>query len=45
MNEQQTKQTLPRMRTLAKAIEEIKAEDPNTALTQNQLRVLRRIDE
>ena len=40
MNEQQTKQTLPRMRTLAKAIEEIKAEDPNTALTQNQLRVL-----
>ena len=37
MNEQQT---LPRMRTLAKAIEEIKAEDPNTALTQNQLRVL-----
>ena len=25
MNEQQTKQTLPRMRTLAKAIEEIKA--------------------
>lgn len=40
MNEQQAKQTLPRMRTLAKAIEEIKAEDPNTALTQNQLRVL-----
>lgn len=37
MNEQKT---LPRMRTLAKAIEEIKAEDPNTALTQNQLRVL-----
>ena len=40
MNEQHPKHTLPRMRTLAKAIEEIKAEDPNTALTQNQLRVL-----
>lgn len=40
MTEQQNKHTLPRMRTIAKAIEEIKAEDPNTALTQNQLRVL-----
>lgn len=40
MTEQKTTQTLPRMRTIAKAMEEIKAEDPNTALTQNQLRVL-----
>ena len=40
MNEQNTMQTLPKMRTLAKAIAEIKAQDPNTALTHNQLRVL-----
>ena len=40
MTEQKAIQTAPRMRTIAKAMEEIKAEDPNTALTQNQLRVL-----
>ena len=34
------KRPLPRMRTIAKALEEISAADPNTALTQNQLRKL-----
>ena len=34
------KRSLPRMRTIAKALEEISAADPNTALTQNQLRKL-----
>ena len=34
------KRPVPPMRTIAKALEEISAADPNTALTQNQLRKL-----
>ncbi len=38
MNEQQPTHALPRMRTIKKAIEEIKELDPNTALNESQLR-------
>lgn len=38
MADQNTTHALPRMRTLKKAIEEIKELDPNTALNESQLR-------